>query len=766
MTFGNRNLWKDTPGLVRGSLFVGALFAWLAGIACESAQAASATNQTGWLAGIRDLNQVYLPGPGEGVSREAWVQELSRWREAVRSGEITGARLDERVYHDPGRQWMRRAFTCHFTFMYDRAFWDPEKSEYRLQHFLDTGKREFGGYDAILLWHAYPRIGIDPRNQLDFYRDMPGGINGLRSLVSEAHRQATKVFINYNPWDTGTRRESTPDEEFLAGLVAATDMDGIFLDTMTGDSPVLASTLEKVRPSTSLCPELHPAIASLSWCNGSWSQGLDPGFLPVAIDHRKWIEPRHMRWHIDRWNRDHTEEIRRAFFNGSGMLVWENIFGAYNPWRAEDRVLWRRASSILRHFADVLTGESWDPLVDLNIHAGGKTNAPVFCNRWTGANLEVFTLLWPRQANRQGDSQKLTSSSLAFPKRAGAVYHDLWNGIRLQPEFVGDKAIVQLGYGVNDGLGCVVVVGNEENYGDLPRFIDGQTTLGRAGDSKPDLRVNPQPVSEPQPVAKTKAGDRKVPPAGMVLVSGGTVRLQVEHQRRECGCYPDPGTAPEKQEHFVWGNPFHETLKHNYTAEVKPFLIDEAEVSNADFDRFLKSTRYRPKHPENFLKHWPGGTTPMPLAEHPVVYVDLTDARAYAAWAGKRLPTEAEWHLASQGTDGRQWPWGGEMDPKEVDTTKVNATGGTLPVRSLPDGRSPFGCYHMSGNVYEWTESERDDGHTRFAIIRGGSFFQARGSIWYADGGPRPCTHHAKFILMWPGLDRCSTIGFRCVKDL
>jgi formylglycine-generating enzyme required for sulfatase activity len=252
----------------------------------------------------------------------------------------------------------------------------------------------------------------------------------------------------------------------------------------------------------------------------------------------------------------------------------------------------------------------------------------------------------------------------------------------------------------------------------------------------------------------------------MVLVSGGTVRLQVEHQRRECGCYPDPGTAPEKQEHFVWGNPFHETLKHNYTAEVKPFLIDEAEVSNADFDRFLKSTRYRPKHPENFLKHWPGGTMPMPLAEHPVVYVDLTDARAYAAWAGKRLPTEAEWHLASQGTDGRQWPWGGEMDPKEVDATKVNATGGTLPVRSLPDGRSPFGCYHMSGNVYEWTESERDDGHTRFAIIRGGSFFQARGSIWYADGGPRPCTHHAKFILMWPGLDRCSTIGFRCVKDL
>lgn len=239
--------------------------------------------------------------------------------------------------------------------------------------------------------------------------------------------------------------------------------------------------------------------------------------------------------------------------------------------------------------------------------------------------------------------------------------------------------------------------------------------------------------------------------------------MRIRHERRECGCYADPGTPPERLDYFLFGTPFDEIVAHEYgPVPVGPFLIDECPVTNESYEAFLKATGYRPREPRNFLRHWPDGRCPEELRDHPVVCVDIDDARAYAKWVGKRLPTEEEWQFAAQGTDGRRWPWGAEFD-----VSRCNGSGnGTTPVRTFPQGRSPCGCYDMAGNVWQWTESERDDGHTRYAIIRGGSWFDAKGSLWYVRGGPQPLDHHAKFILLYAGMDRCATVGFRCVRDV
>jgi formylglycine-generating enzyme required for sulfatase activity len=156
------------------------------------------------------------------------------------------------------------------------------------------------------------------------------------------------------------------------------------------------------------------------------------------------------------------------------------------------------------------------------------------------------------------------------------------------------------------------------------------------------------------------------------------------------------------------------------------------------------------------------GKPPAGKEDHPVVYVDLNDARAYAKWAGKRLPTDGEWQYAAAGPEHLTYPWGNEMK-----SDRCNQGDDTTSVSAFPKGRSPFGCYDMCGNTWEWTESEQtDDGRTRYCLIRGGSYYKTGGSGWYVDGGAQPCDRATKMLLVWPGLDRCSTIGFRCVVDL
>ncbi|MBI2432451.1 MAG: hypothetical protein HYV26_06230, partial [Candidatus Hydrogenedentes bacterium] len=267
--------------------------------------------------------------------------------------------LDRSSYDRPDLAWARGMFTCHFTFMYDRAFYDPERG-YLVEAFLDDGAREFGGYDAVVLWQGYPRLGIDERNQFDMYRDMPGGMAGLHDMVRRFHARGVKVFIDYNPWDIGTRRPEKPDVDMLAELVAALDADGIFLDTLSAASPSLRAKVDAVRPGVVIAPEIHPPIDQLGVLNLSWAQWLnDP--RPPGMLHLKWIEPRHLQHQIRRWHSSHREEIEIAFFNGSGMLVWENIFGSYNPWTEEDRALWRRCAPILRAFRANFTSDAWDP---------------------------------------------------------------------------------------------------------------------------------------------------------------------------------------------------------------------------------------------------------------------------------------------------------------------------------------------------------------------------------------------------------------------
>jgi hypothetical protein len=528
--------------------------------------------------------------------------------------------------------------------LWDEEFYDPRTKSFTVESYLERQRQDFGGFDAVVLWHAYPRIGFDPRNQFDFYRDVPGGLPALRDVCDRLHRQDVRVFLDYNPWDTGTRREGVSDADTLAQLVHATGADGLFLDTLSS-----AAELSEVMPGLVLESELELPVEHLAGHLMSWAQGFKDGAAPGVL-RNKWVEARHMMHVIDRWQKDHTSELHTAWMNGTGMLVWENVFGSWNPWSPRDKSILRSMLAIQRRYADLFAAGNWTPLVPTNV-------AGLYASRWEYDGVTLYTLVNRHTAPVSGKLEWV------------AEYYDVVRGVKADRVELPARWIGCLASAADDG------------------FLEEQRArFARASFETAAASVVIQRCRE---------------------VTGSVVELDVTTRRRECGLY----------ECFN-GVGLHEREVIRRTTRVARVEIAPNEVTNAEFRAFLNATGYRPADAAGFLAHW----NERAADDDPVVFVNLDDARAYARWAGQRLPTEDEWQLGM--TTAR----------------RIN-------------------------RVWNWTDSEHTDGHTRFCIVKGGSAFQATGSVWYADGGPQPPGFSAKFILFAPGVDRCATIGFRVISD-
>ncbi|NKB80607.1 MAG: SUMF1/EgtB/PvdO family nonheme iron enzyme [Nitrospirales bacterium] len=131
---------------------------------------------------------------------------------------------------------------------------------------------------------------------------------------------------------------------------------------------------------------------------------------------------------------------------------------------------------------------------------------------------------------------------------------------------------------------------------------------------------------------------------------------------------------------------------------VDAYFIDTFEVSNDKYRVFMKETGHAGP------AYWDDPRLNQP--RQPVVGVNWYDAQAFCEWEGKRLPTEAEWEHAARGPEGFTYSWGNQPDPLKANYGKQRTA--TLPVDSIPSGKSPYGIYHMAGNVFEWVQDWYD----------------------------------------------------------
>jgi formylglycine-generating enzyme required for sulfatase activity len=242
------------------------------------------------------------------------------------------------------------------------------------------------------------------------------------------------------------------------------------------------------------------------------------------------------------------------------------------------------------------------------------------------------------------------------------------------------------------------------------------------------------------------------------LVIGAAIFLAVQGGKLALLPPAPPGMVYVPAGEFIMGSDQRDSDERPvHTVYLDAFYIDKTEVTNAQYRECVEAGACDTPVQTTYYDQ-------ADYAQHPVVYVSWNDADAYCRWAGKRLPTEAEWEKAARGTDGRTHPWGEGIDCDHAQYSECGR--GTVPAGSKPKGASPYGALNMVGNVWEWVADWYDPGYYSQSPGRNplgpesGEGRVLRGGSWHSNQRFARCAYRVggnpRYWYFY--------VGFRCAR--
>ena len=651
--------------------------------------------------------------------------------------------FDNTLFERKDLHWIREEYLILLQFIWDKQFYDPIRQTYTIGSFLDEGKELFGSYDVYGIWPTWPRLGVDERNQWDMFSSMPGGLNKITELSREMQLDGTKFFICYNPWDQSTRDEDP--YRGMARLIEATDANGIVLDCHGWSSEKYQRAADSIKEGVIMYSEGMAVIKDMP--------GIVAGRVHNAIQMapvlnlNKLIKPDFAIFRVCEIDDPSIHrEVLLAFFNGYGTEI--NMFAPGRPEsNRKDLALLASTTMILRENSSCFLAQDWNPLIR-------TSRDSIWVNRWPQGEKVLYTIyseipeghwgplftvdsdtayhyvsLWhhnelPR-TSQEGRSSAIMVETKAFNEYdLGSRKEGSIDCIARLPRLISvDRREGKLFLGAEKGDELRVWAGK-------PSYTSNYLSFGSPG--KHEIDLYREKLYEEEKVVIQLFGDGELLDERIIIPDAGRPFLISEKEKTTPADVAPGGMVLVEGGHYHFSStnpdnfipyPFHDPDKE---LAIPSFYIDRHPVSNEDYYRFIDATGYVPADTNYYLRHWNNGVYPENLAEKPVVYIDLSDAIAYAEWAGKRLPTEAEWQYAAEHEKGLEG---------------------------------------LFGNVWQLTSDVYDNGSYVFVIMKGGSYYKPTSSWWYVQGGAQPADRAQMLLMVSPALNRNSTVGFRCVKD-